>query len=46
MPIEFDLPAGRTNIHNDTRFRALPYDARMRVLSAWVHSWVHHYESL
>ena len=45
MSIEFDLPKGRPSIHDDPRFRALPHAARMRVLTAWVHSWVHHYES-
>lgn len=43
MPIEFDLPAGRTNIHANPRFRALPYEARMRVISAWVN---YYYASL
>ena len=45
MSIEFDLPTGRPSIHANPRFRAMSYEARMRVLSAWVQSWVHHYEA-
>lgn len=36
MPIDFDLPKGPINIHANPRFRALPYEARIRVISAWV----------
>lgn len=36
MPIEFDLPKGQPNIHANPRFRAMSYEARIRVISAWV----------
>lgn len=36
MPIEFDMPKGQPNIHANPRFRALSYEARIRVVSAWV----------
>ena len=39
MPIEFDMPKGQMNIHANPRFRALPYAARFRVLSAWAAYW-------
>ena len=39
MPIEFDMPKAPMSIHDNPRFRALSYEARVRVLSQWVHYW-------
>ena len=36
MPIEFDMPKGQMSIHANPRFRAMSYEARVRVISAWV----------